>query len=281
MSDAADPEGDLIEEPVEIEVPIDPLAGHPASAYFWGHVAGGGRVSEGQLEIVTGDERAVRVLAAIAGGGDLERETTRREYAHDASITRTETEYTLSLSVSTPSPTSTSTSTSTPTPAPTDPDGDGDDTGTLLGRQSTLGFPVDGRGNYRFGAFADHRRTLLRGLLESCGTVCFKSSSGTVGVSFVHEDPALLERIRDLIADCPVDVPVEELSETSSGGYWFGVADQAAPAFGTWVYEGCAETGLYARSRRRKLERSLEQVGLTDGDETGNRDEPTGRGEQP
>ncbi|SFC10036.1 hypothetical protein SAMN05444422_104265 [Halobiforma haloterrestris] len=240
-------ETDDTDEPVEagaleVEVPADPLAGHPASAYFWGQVAGGGRVSEDGLEVVTGDERAARVLAAIAGadGDDLDRETTSREYAHDASITRTEEEYTLSLSRA------------------------GDD-GKLLGRRSPLGLPVDGRGNYRFGAFADYRRELLRGLLEGCGTICFKSSSGTVGVSFVHEDRGLLESVRDLIADCPIDAPCDDVAETSSGSYWFGVADDAVPAFGRWLYETAEETGLYAPSRCRKLERSLEQAGVADG----------------
>ncbi|ARS90328.1 cobalamin biosynthesis protein [Natrarchaeobaculum aegyptiacum] len=214
--------------PASLEVPPDPLAGHPATAYFWGHVAGSGDVSATGLEVVTNDEASAQVLAAIAGG-DVAHDTVSREYAHDASITRTEDEYTLSI--------------------------DG-----LLGRSSPRSLPVDGRGGYRFGAFARHDRDLLRGLLEGCGTICFKSSSGTVGISFVHDDRELLERCRALIADCPVDAPTDDLAETSSGGYWFGVEDDAAPAFGTWLYETCEETGCFAPSRRRKLEASLEQA---------------------
>ncbi|MFU8869677.1 cobalamin biosynthesis protein [Natronococcus sp.] len=228
---------------LEIEIPADPLAGHPASAYFWGHVAGSGDVSDSGIEVVTNDETSARVLAAVAGG-DLEHETTSREYAHDASITRTEDEYTLSIGGD---------------GSEGDEDTDDGDTG-LLGRSGALGLPVDGRGNYRFGAFSSHDRELLRGLLEGCGTICFKSSSGTVGISFVHDDADLLELIRALIEDCPVDATVGELSATSSGGYWFGIDDDDAPAFGTWLYEDCEETGLYAPSRRRKLERSLEQA---------------------
>ncbi|SDJ92519.1 cobalamin biosynthesis protein [Natronorubrum texcoconense] len=221
----------------QIEVPADPLAGHPATAYLWGHVAGSGDVSNDGIEVVTNDEESAQVLAAVAGGS-LEHETTSREYAHDTSITRTEDEYTLSIGGD---------------------EGDDGDT-SLLGRSGALGLPVDGRGNYRFGAFASHDRELLRGLLEGCGTICFKSSSGTVGISFVHDDQDLLELTRELIADCPVDAPMGDLGETSSGGYWFGVDDDAAPAFGTWLYENCEETGLFAPSRRRKLERSLEQA---------------------
>ncbi|MXV61031.1 cobalamin biosynthesis protein [Natronorubrum sp. JWXQ-INN-674] len=220
-----------------IEVPADPLAGHPASAYFWGHVAGSGDVSDDRIEVVTNDEASAQALAAVAGG-DLEHETTSRDYAHDTSITRTEDEYTLSIV-------------------------DDGDTG-LLGRSGALGLPVDGRGNYRFGAFSSYDRELLRGLLEGCGTICFKSSSGTVGISFVHEDRELLELTQELLDDCPVETPYGDLGETSSGGYWFGVDDDAAPEFGTWLYEECEETGLFAPSRRRKLERSLEQADAYD-----------------
>ncbi|MCU4740425.1 cobalamin biosynthesis protein [Halobacteria archaeon AArc-m2/3/4] len=239
----------------ELEIPADLLAGHPTTAYFWGHVAGSGDVSAGnhavrsdaprerrsreQLEVTTTDEKSAQVLAVIAGG-DVERDTTSREYAHDASITRTEDEYTLVI------------------------DGNDDGDNGLFGRTSTLGLPVDSRGTYRFGAFSSHDRELLRGLLEGCGTICFKSSSDTVGISFVHDDRQLLEVVRELIDDCPVDAPTGDLAETSSGGYWFGIDDAAAPAFGTWLYENCEETGLFAPSRRRKLERSLEQADAYD-----------------
>ncbi|MFQ3320450.1 MAG: hypothetical protein ACI80F_002533, partial [Natronomonas sp.] len=57
-----------------------------------------------------------------------------------------------------------------------------------------------------------------------------------------------------------VEAPCGDLSETASGGYWFGVDDDAAPAFGEWVYEGSENTGLFAPSRRRKLRRSVEQA---------------------
>ncbi len=218
---------------LELEPPADLLAGHPATAYFWGHVAGSGEVTAEGLEVVTNDEASAEALAAIAGGefADLARETTTREYAHDASITRTEAEYTVSI--------------------------DGSD---LYGASGPLGLPVDGRGNYRFSAFSNHGRELLRGLLEGCGTVCFKSSSGTVGISFVADDRELLEVIDDLLESCPVDAPTGEIAETSSGGYWFGLEDEAVPDFGEWVYGESEETGLYAPSRRRKLQRSLEQA---------------------
>ncbi|MDJ1430569.1 cobalamin biosynthesis protein [Halostagnicola sp. A-GB9-2] len=228
---------------LEIEVPADPLASHPASAYLWGHIAGSGDVGDDTVEVVTNDEASANVLAAIAGG-EIDHETNSREYAHDASITRTEDEYTLEIGSS--------------ETASGDTVRETDD--ALFGRRSTLGLPVDGRGNYRFSAFSSHERELLRGILEGCGTICFKSKSETVGISFVHDDEALLELTRELIEDCPIEAPMGELSETSSGGYWFGVDDAAAPEFGTWLYEDCEETGLYAPSRERKLRKSLEQA---------------------
>lgn len=228
-----------------IDVPRDLLAGHPASAYFWGHVAGSGEVRsdvrvadgvchEGKIDVRTTDETAAKVLATIAGG-ETDQETITREYAHDTSITRTEDEYTVSIT------------------------GAG-----RYGRSGSLGLPVDGRGTYRFGAFSSHDRELLRGLLEGCGTVCFKSKRGTVGISFVHDDRTLLALTRELLTDAPVEAPLGDLSETASGGYWFGVDDAAAPAFGAWLYDGCEETGLFAPSRRRKLQRSLEQADAYD-----------------
>ncbi|AHF99139.1 cobalamin operon protein [Halostagnicola larsenii XH-48] len=240
MSDAAGSDSD----PLEIEVPADPLAGHPASAYLWGHVAGSGDVGEGTVEVVTNDEESAKVLATIAGG-EIDHETASREYAHDASITRTEDEYTLEIGST----------------GEKDAENAGDG---LFGRSGTLGLPVDGRGSYRFSAFASHDRELLRGILEGCGTICFKSTRGTVGISFVHDDETLLELTRELIEDCPVDAPMGNLSETSSGGFWFGVDDDAAPEFGTWLYEDCDETGLYAPSRERKLRKSLEQADAYD-----------------
>lgn len=230
-------------EPI-VEPPVDMLAGRPETAYFWGFVAGAGEVSSDGISITTTDEDAAERLAAIAGVGDgsddgtIAQATRRREYAHDASITRTEDEYTVAIEA---------------------------ESGAPFGRGSVASLPVDGQGNYRFDAFSSHGRELLRGLLEGCGTVCFKRSSGTVGVSFVHDDRALLETVRELIVDCPVDAPLGDLSETSSGGYWFGVDDDAASAFGQWVYDDCEATGCFAPTRRRKLERSLEEAAAYDG----------------
>ena len=223
-------ETDSDRPPLGVGVPDDLLAGHPATAYFWGRVAGNGDIERDRLTVTTNDEAAAETLSEIVGS-EIDHEQNTRDYAHNTDITKTEDEYTVAVT--------------------------GDD---LFGMSGALGLPVDGRGNYRFGAFADHRRDLLRGILEGCGTICFKSSSGTVGVSFVHDDAALLELVQELLDDCPAEAPYGELSETSSGGYWFGVDDDAAAEFGMWLYEETAATGLFAPSRRRKLVQSLDQA---------------------
>ncbi|TQQ79241.1 cobalamin biosynthesis protein [Halonotius terrestris] len=215
---------------MSVAVPDDLLAGHPSTAYFWGRVAGNGEIENDRLTVTTNDEAAAETLSEIVGS-EIDHNQNTRDYAHNTDITKTEDEYTVEVT--------------------------SDD---LFGMSGALGLPVDGRGNYRFGAFSDYRRDLLRGILEGCGTICFKSSSGTVGVSFVHDDAALLEVVQDLIDDDPVDAPYGDLSDTSSGGYWFGVDDDAAADFGMWLYEETAETGLFAPSRRRKLVQSLDQA---------------------
>ncbi len=213
-------------------VPSGLLASHPDTAYFWGHVAGAGEINRDSLAVVAADEACAERLAAIAGGGTVDHDRIERPYAHDTDLTKAEDEYTVTVS------------------------------GAVAAQGSAVfGLPIgDDDGGYRFDALSDHRRQLLRGLLESCGTVCFKSSAGVVGVSFVHDDRALLETVDRLLAACPVDAPTGEISETSSGGHWFGIDDAAAGAFGEWVYDGSDGRDLFAPTRRRKLEQSLERA---------------------
>jgi hypothetical protein len=211
--------------------PDDMLARHPETAYFWGHVAGGGRVTEHGIEIEVADEDAARRLSAIAGGGTVDHRIAERDFAHDTAVTRRTDEYTVQV---------------------VDP--------TLAANAAAaLGLPVGSDpGGYRFDALRDHRRELLRGLLESCGVVCFRESSAAVGISFVHDDARLLARIRALLDAAGFDA--DEPQPSSSGGHWFGVADGDTAAFAEWVYEGSGETGLFATSRRRKTLRSVERA---------------------
>jgi len=213
-------------------VPSGLLASHPDTAYFWGHVAGAGDVDGERVVVETADEACAERLAAIAGGGEIDHDRIERPYAHDTALTKAEDEYTVTVSG-----------------------------GVAAQGSAAFGLPTgDEAGGYRFSALADHRRQLLRGLLESCGTVCFKSSAGVVGVSFVHDDRALLETVDRLLADSPVDAPTGDVSETSSGGFWFGIDDDAAGAFGEWVYDGSDDRDLFAPTRRQKLRRSLDRA---------------------
>lgn len=209
------------------------LASHPETAYFWGRVAGDGELADDCVTVRAQDETAARRLGSLAGTTQVDRRILEREYAHDPSITRVDEEYLVQVF------------------------------GDLARRASAaLGLPYDDQpGGYRLDTLASHDRQLLRGLLEGCGTICYKSSADAVGLSFVHTSRLLLETIQRLLADASIDAPTDELSETSSGGYWFGIDDDATARVGPWLYEGSEETGLFAPSRRRKLRRSLERSG--------------------
>ena len=220
---------------IETNTPTDLLDSHPETAYFWGRVIGDGEVTADGVTVRANDEIAAGRLASIAGAEDVEHGVETREYAHDTSITRSEETYTVRIH------------------------------GPIGERAAaSLGLPFEGdSGGYRLNTLAEYDRQLLRGILEGCGTVCFKSSSGTVGISFVADDRKLLEQIGELLVSADVDAPHGDISETSSGGYWFGIDDEAAPGVGEWVYKG-TETGdepeLFAPSRRGKLRRSIEEA---------------------
>jgi len=213
----------------------DLLAATPATAYFWGRVAGDGDLTDGCVTVRAGDETAADALAAVAGARrtDADHRVAERESAHDASIVRYGDEYELQV-----------------LGAPADR------------ASAALGLPIDGQaGGYRLDALDDHRPQLVRGLLEACGTVCFRESAGAVGVSFVHDDEALLRTVRSNLEAAEPHAPTDDLAESSSGGYWFGLADGADVAgFADWVYDGSEASGLYAADRRQKLRRSVERA---------------------
>ncbi|MFW6435521.1 MAG: cobalamin biosynthesis protein, partial [Halovenus sp.] len=176
---------------------------------------------------------AADALAAIAGAAEIDHSVSEHTSTHDASIVRIEDEYELQVF------------------------------GAPAERASAaLGLPLEGEpGGYRFDAFADHRSSLLRGILEACGTICFRESSSSVGISFVHDDEQLLETVRSLLADTEPRVPTDDLSESSSGGYWFGLGDDAeVDRFAAWLYADSDETGLFSAERQQKLARSVERA---------------------
>ena len=229
----SDSDGEAADPPPTPDPADDLLASTPATAYFWGRVAGDGDLTRDCVTVRVGDETAADALAAVAGADRTAHRVAARESAHDASVVRFEDEYELRVFG-----------------APAERAG------------AALGLPLDGQpGGYRLDAFTDHRAPLVRGLLEACGTVCFRESSASVGVSFVHDDARLLETLRSLLRAADPPVPTDDLSETSSGGRWFGLAAGAdVEAFARWVYAGSDASGLYAADRRRKLRRSVERA---------------------
>ncbi|WP_425601418.1 cobalamin biosynthesis protein [Halobaculum magnesiiphilum] len=235
MSDPVEVADSVEGEPPRPDAPDDLLRSRPATAYLWGRVAADGAVADGTVTVRAGDADAADRIAALFGTADtdLTSGVTEREYAHNTDVTRTSDEYVVTAE----------------TPA-------------ADRAAAAFGLPTAGdeSGGYRFSALDDHRRQLLRGLAEGCGTVCFKSDSNAVGISFVHDDETLLATVRDHLDAAPVDAPYGDLNESSSGGYWFGVADEAGPELGEWLYEGSVESGLFAPQRRRKTRRSIERA---------------------
>ena len=77
--------------PLGVGVPDDLLAGHPATAYFWGRVAGNGDIERDRLTVTTNDEAAAETLSEIVGS-EIDHEQTTRDYAHNTDITKTEEE---------------------------------------------------------------------------------------------------------------------------------------------------------------------------------------------
>ncbi|MEZ3117446.1 cobalamin biosynthesis protein [Halobaculum sp. MBLA0147] len=247
----------------------------PETAYLWGYVAGDGAVRSGDapatgesgaesveaagLRLTAPDETSAERLAAIAGRSAVEREVTDREYLHDTSITRREESFVVDVAgdfaaaaerFGVPVDGETADETGTEPETGTERE---TETGSEASEESE---PAPA---YDFDALADHPRPLLRGIVESTGTVCFKSSSGTVGLSVVHESRQFLRRVQELLDALPVAAPTGDVAEASSG-YWFGVDDEAVPAVGAAIYEDCETFELFAPTRRRKLRRSLNQA---------------------
>jgi len=215
-------------EPVE-----DLLSATAETAYFWGRVAADGKLAEETVTVRASDEHAADALAAIAGADKIDHSVDAHTSTHDASIVRYEDEFELRVF------------------------------GAPAQRASAaLGLPLDGvPGGYRFDVFSDHRAPLIRGILEACGTICFRESTDSVGISFVHDDEQFLETVRSILADIDPHVPTRALEDSSSGGYWFGLGDDAeVDRFAEWLYADSDESGLYATERRQKLKRSVERA---------------------
>ncbi|XGI84408.1 hypothetical protein ACEU6E_03940 [Halorutilales archaeon Cl-col2-1] len=98
-----------------------------------------------------------------------------------------------------------------------------------------------------------YERESLRGLLESCGTICYKKSTKSLGVSFSTPSHRLTTTIQDIIEP---EFETGHIERASSGNYWFSVEDVGD--FADYVYED--KGNLYSPPRHDKLEGCREQV---------------------
>ncbi|MDY6775834.1 MAG: hypothetical protein SV253_07140 [Halobacteria archaeon] len=182
-------------------------------AYAWGYAVGSRGVEDGEIEFEVKHRETAEKLADILGG-EADPVTRERENAH-RDVEGEERVYEVS--------------------AKTDADFHDD-------IERLKSFVDDG-----------YEKVSLRGLLESCGTICYKKSTKSLGVSFSTPSHRLTTTIQDLIEP---DFETGHIERASSGNYWFSVED--VDDFADYVYEDKAN--LYSPPRHDKLEGCREQV---------------------
>ncbi|NKE70736.1 hypothetical protein [Candidatus Manganitrophus noduliformans] len=99
---------------------------------------------------------------------------------------------------------------------------------------------------------------LERGILEGCGTLCYKKSTRGIGISFTSFDPEWLSALRDEIRK---HHPCGPIAETARGSRWFSIEDEATRSYADRLYGDPAAP--HSRTRRRKLRRVLGQIGAS------------------
>jgi|GEM_PF-2621986 len=104
----------------------------------------------------------------------------------------------------------------------------------------------------RFSAFLPD---VHRGILEGCGTLCYKKESRRIGISFTSTDPTWLE---ELHAEVGREYPCGPVQKSERGSYWFGIADASTRAYATWLYHD--PQAPHSKARRRKLRQVLGQL---------------------
>lgn len=103
-----------------------------------------------------------------------------------------------------------------------------------------------------FDAFRVHQSHLERGVLEGCGTLCYKKSTRGMGISFTSLDRSWLEALRGEVQRHHPCLPIQT---TERGSHWFGIEDRATKPYADWLYGDPAAP--HSPSRRRKLQRVL------------------------
>lgn len=100
---------------------------------------------------------------------------------------------------------------------------------------------------------------LERGILEGCGTLCYKKSTRGIGISFTSFDPEWLSALRSEIQK---HHPCGSIAQSERERHWFSLADEATRAYADWLYGD--PTAPHSRARRRKLQRVLGKIGVAE-----------------
>ena len=103
-----------------------------------------------------------------------------------------------------------------------------------------------------FDRFRSYQSHLERGILEGCGTLCYKKSTRGMGISFTSFDPKWLEYLREEVSRHHPSGPIQK---TERGSRWFGIEENAAKSYADWLYGD--PNAPHSKARRRKLQQIL------------------------
>ena len=103
-----------------------------------------------------------------------------------------------------------------------------------------------------FEVFRPEQRHLERGILEGCGTLCYKKSTHGMGISFTSHDRDGLETLRNEVQKHHPCLPI---LKTERGSHWFSIEDRATKSYAEWLYGN--PTDPHSPSRKRKLQQVL------------------------
>lgn len=99
-----------------------------------------------------------------------------------------------------------------------------------------------------FEAFRREQSDLERGILEGCGTLCYRKSTRGIAISFTSFQRGWLEVLRGEVQNHHPCLPIRG---TERGSHWFGIKEEAARQYADWLYGDPAAP--HSPSRRRKL----------------------------
>lgn len=107
-----------------------------------------------------------------------------------------------------------------------------------------------------FERYRPQQSHLERGILEGCGTLCYKKSTRGIGISFTSFDAEWLSSLR---AEVQKHHRCGSISESERGSRWFSIEDEETRSYADWLY-GDPEAP-HSPARRRKLQQVLGQIG--------------------